>query len=362
LSEKPGPTKRHLFRRFPGLIEKLPWMELAELPTPVSRLNNLSREVGGAEIWVKRDDITATIYGGNKPRKFEFLFAEAIAKGRTEIMTFGGAGSNHAVATSLFAKKLGLACTLGIVPQPNLQYVRENILVYSQAGAHFIFGGNEVTMMAKALAQAARTKPYLMWFGGSSAVGALGFVEAALELAAQIKDGLLPEPKRIFLATGSCGSHAGLIVGLKLAGLSTEVAGVRIVPKIATNKWVVALLANRTADLLLRLDPSIPAVCTETRDVTLLEGFMGRGYGWPTEPGNQAIKLAAETEEIHLDPTYTGKAFAGMIAFLKNAQQDPGPSLFWNTKNSRVLDLPDGPPEDLPDQLRSYFERPVIDA
>lgn len=367
----PTPGARRLFQRFPGLIGKLPWMPLAELPSPVQRLERLGAQLGLSDLWIKRDDLNSPIYAGNKPRKFEFIFAEARAQGRAEVMTMGSAGSNHGAAVSLFCRHLGFAPVLTLSPQPVLTYVRRNILVDQSCAARFILGNNEPSSVLKGMAYslrcrlAGRPAPYFMYFGGSSRPGNVGMVEAGLELAAQIEAGQLPEPRYVFVATGSCGTHAGLLLGLRLAGLTrVRVIGVRIVPKVVTNRHTVALHANRTARYLEKLDSSFPRLRFQAREIDLLEDFFGGQYGRPTEEGKAAIKLLRETENLQLDPTYTGKAFAGMLWFIKEKRLTGEPVLFWQTLNGVPLDahVERGDPEKLPPALKRYFKEPLYDA
>ncbi|MDP8225752.1 MAG: pyridoxal-phosphate dependent enzyme [Candidatus Lernaella stagnicola] len=360
--------RRWLFRRFPALADRLPWQQLANLPTPVERCEKFSARLG-AEVWIKRDDLDSDLYSGNKPRKFEFIFADAARCGAKQIMTMGSVGSNHAAATSLFCCRLGYQPVLAVVPQPVLSYVRENILVDHSCNPIYLLSRNEAEAAVKMMLHSRRvahetgTPPYFMYFGGSSRIGNVGFVEAGLELAAQIKAGDMPEPSRIFVATGSCGTHAGLLVGLRAAGSNVRVIGVRIVPKIVTNKLVVATHANLVASYLRHIDSTFPAMHFSTRDIDLLDDFFGGEYGRPTAAGKEAIFLARDTDGIDLDPTYTGKAFAGLLAYLYSCPDRQAPILFWHTKNGLPLDRwTEGvAPESLPPMLQRYFTEPLYD-
>lgn len=365
----PDPKSRHLFRRFPQLIGRLPWMPLADLPTPLQRLEKLGAKLEAPDLWIKRDDLDSPIYSGNKPRKFEFVFADAIAKGHRCILTVGSAGSNHGAATTLFCRHLGLDIMLALVPQPVLSYVRQNILINHRNGAKFMLSKNDVSNVLRILAFYTQhyfrkqQAPYFMYFGGSCVLGNVGFVEAGLELAEQIKAGEMPHPRYLFVTTGSCGTHAGLLVGLKLAQLPIEVIGVRIVPKAVTNRTMVVLHANRVARYLHSLDSSVPRLRFRARDINLIDDFYGGQYGRPTAAGKAAIQLLRETEGLPLDPTYTGKTFAGMLDFIERRRPLKEPVLFWQTLNSVDLSahLPEGIPADLPDELQHYFREPLYD-
>jgi len=360
---------RYLFQRFPALAKNLPWMPLAKLPTPVQRLEQLGHELKSSNLWIKRDDLDSDIYSGNKVRKFEFIFADAKAKKKTCVLTMGSAGSNHGAATTLYCRELGFDVILALCPQPVLSYVRQNILVNHNLGANIMCSGNDVTNVLNIaklyfsnLLQG-KPQPYFMYFGGSSAIGNVGFVEAGLELGAQVQAGELPEPKYLFVATGSCGTHAGLLVGLRLAGLSTRVMGVRIVPKMVTNKPVVAFHANRLVRFLRSHDRNFPVMKFHATDIDLLEDYFGGQYGRPTASGKEAINLLGETEGIPLDPTYTGKAFAGLLGFVRQQNIIDEPTLFWQTLNTADLSkhIPQEVPEDLPMPLQKYFQKPLYD-
>ena len=361
---------RLLFQRFPQLKERLAWMPLADLPTRVQRLDRLS-DLVKADIWMKRDDENSSLYSGNKARKFEFIFAEAKAKGRTAVITSGSAGSNHGAATVVVGRKLGFDVLLVISPQPVLSYVRQNILVdLSQGAQMYAVNSNPATVLKiLRLAFERRMKqgqwPYYMYFGGSSLVGTVGFVEAGLELAEQVKRGEMPMPAYVFVPTGSAGTHAGLEVGFRLAGLDTKVIGIRIVPKTMTNRFIVANIATRTAAMLHKLCFDFPAIKVKASEVTVLDGFFGCEYGRPTCACKEAIETLKKTEGLPLDPTYTGKGFAGMLDFIRSGKAEGKPVLYWQTLNS--VDLknyidPDLKPASLPPILRKYFELELYDT
>ncbi len=362
-------AQRHLLARFPQLAERLPWLPLANLPSPVARLEQLGAARGATQLWVKPDDQNSELYSGNKVRKLELILGHARQQGYRRVLTMGAVGSNHAAATSLFCRELGFEPVLALIPQPVLSYVRQNILVNHACGARYIFAPNEVACVAGVarfvLTARARRQPppYLVYFGGSLCPGGVGFVEAGLELAEQVRAGKLPEPKYVFVATGSCGTHAGLMVGLRLAGLSTEVVGVRIVSKAVTNRWVVAWHANRTARFLRRRDPAFPRLRFRASEVRLLDGFYGGQYGRPTAEAKRAIALLGETEGLKLDPTYTAKAFAGMMHAIEQQGLRRKPVLFWQTLNGVDLSqrIADICPDELPAPLRRYFSEPLYD-
>ncbi len=363
------PRVRPLFDRYPALVGKIPWMPLGDFPSPVTLLAKAGAALGAPNLWMKRDDLNSQLYSGNKVRKFEYLFADARAKGARAVMTLGSAGSNHGAATTIFCRHLGFEPWLALVPQPVLSYVRRNILVNHSLKAQFMFSSNDVFNVANILRFYAGKKmrgeeaPYFMFFGGSAPLGNVGFVDAAFELANQIQAGVLPLPRYIFVTTGSCGTHAGLLVGLRAAGLPCEVIGVRIVPKAVTNKPVVALHANLIARLLHRLDPAFQPLRFHTSEIRLLDDYYGGQYGRPTREGKEAIRLLRETEDLPLDPTYTGKSFAGLIGYVRRLADKNVPILYWQTLNTVDLSphIPATVPADLPEPLRHYFTDPLYD-
>ena len=241
----------YLHRRFPALTGTLPHLVLSERPTPV-------RELPGLGIWVKEDGaFGAGGWGGNKVRKLEWLIPDARRRGRRSILTFGGLGTNWGLATALYAREYGLATALALVDQPLDDHVRAQLARLEASGARIHRTHTKARTVAALpwlLARNARGghPPYLLPAGGSSPVGALGYVEAALEIAAQVGDGSLPEPANVVVAVGTGGTAAGLALGFQLAGLRTRVLGVVVNDQLRLDQAVLARLGRRTAKLLER--------------------------------------------------------------------------------------------------------------
>ncbi len=326
---------RPLLAQFPAL-SALPIRAFANLPTPVSQIR-----VGGHSVWIKRDDLSHPAYGGNKVRKLEFLLGDALAMGCDTVATMGGIGTNHGLATAIFAKEAGLACHLALFPQPVTDHVRQSLRLYHahQARLHHFgsFPAAALFLASKALASKAELvdeRVAVFGPGGSSPLGTLGFVNAALELGEQIATGLLPEPRRIYCALGSNGTLAGLTLGVRLAGLKSQVVGVRVTPLIGANAALVAALANRCLTRLKGHGAAITIPPLRGRDIAIEHGCYGGTYGLPTAAGQEALALAGEAG-VRLEPTYTAKAFAAVMANLRSMQ--PGPVLFWNTFSSADL-------------------------
>jgi D-cysteine desulfhydrase len=316
-----------LHARFPALATTLPRAELCDLPTPVRRLSGLER---GRELWVKDDARSAPLWGGNKPRKLEWILGDARARGSRTVLTFGGLGTNHGLATALYARELGMGCVLALVDQPVDEHVEAQLVRLRASGARLHFTRTAPRTVLALPYLLARYRPYRVPPGGSSAVGAVGFVEAALELGEQVRAGELPEPEGIVLALGSGGSAAGLVGGLRLAGLQTRVHAVLVNDKLKLSEQVVLKLAGRTLRLLADRGAAVQDV--RPADVQLVHGFMGAGYGHPTPEGREAIDLAAREADLELEDVYTGKALAAALAGLPG----DGPLLYWHTHSAAV--------------------------
>ncbi len=360
----------HLFRLHPRLEGRIAWVRLGDLPTPVSPMPGLGAHAGFPNLWVKRDDLSSPVYGGNKVRKLEFTLADAVRRGRGTVITFGALGSNHVLATTVHGRGLGLRTVGVFVPQPVQEYLRTNVLCNQACGCQIEYIEARACLPVRALRlyasmRLAGREPTLLWMGGSSTLGVLGYVEAGLEIAAQVQAGLLPEPAFAFVPAGTGGTLAGLHLGLALAGLRTRAVGVRVLERTLVNEHVVALLARRAHALLARLDPSVPEVRVDAGNVLMLHGHAGSRYARFTARGLEAVALARDLEGLHLEGTYSGKALAGMMAFLRSSVHRATPVLFVDTHNSAPLDplMRGGPgPGALPGPVREYFARPVEDV
>lgn len=299
-------------------LRNIPHIALAELPTPVERLDALS-EHAGAEIWVKRDDVTAQRYGGNKVRKLEYVLGEAFAGEHDTLITSGAAGSHHALATALFGAEHGLKVHAVLMPQRYSAHAEEHLRALLVAGAEVHPARGGATVLPGVMALSARLRfrgrsPFVIPPGGSSVAGVIGHVEAGLELARQMEAGVLPEPEAVFVALGTGGTAAGLAVGLAAAGVTARVVGVRVVPRALANHTVLRSLVNRTVAHLRKLDNRFPDVSVLARRRLVIDhAEVGEGYGVPTSAGRNAARLAQEMAGIELEPTYTSKAFAATL-------------------------------------------------
>ncbi|HJZ85101.1 MAG TPA: pyridoxal-phosphate dependent enzyme [Polyangia bacterium] len=347
-----------LFRQFPGLRGKLPWESLGSFPTPVARLRALGAAVGVPDLWIKRDDQSGTLYGGNKVRKLEFLLADVRRRGRGRVLTMGAFGSHQVLATALYGARLGLRVCALVFPQPPTDHARDTLLLSLGAGACLHRSPGPLTSPVAGAACAWRHRaeglPAFIAPGGSTHIGTLGYVSGALELAEQVRAGTCPEPDLIVVALGSGGTAAGLLIGLRLAGLTRpRVLAVRVYDRFFTNRSATTRLANRTA-ARLRAAGGPDAGTFSRRDLEVDHDFFGGAYGRPTPAAQAALARLRDLEGITLETTYTGKALAALIA---RAPALAGRRvLFWNTFNSvPTAALPRPDPATLPRALRAFL-------
>ena len=326
-----------LLATFPRLGETVPRLDLGTWPTPVQPAHSFAREMKIGDFFIKREDRSHAGCGGNKVRGLEFLLADVRRSGAERIVTAGAVGSHHIAKTAWHAHQLGIATTAIVIPQPHGQYVGDNLLQGASIGMDYV-PANLITlgprMVVEYLRPAHRTggrRPYLMAPGGSTPLSCMGHVNAALELKSQINAGLLPIPACIFVAMGSIGTAAGLVLGCTLANLPTRVVGV-----VVSYRWFATAtrclsLARRTLALMRRIDPSVPDVAIDRSRVATVVSALGPGYGHRTEASTRLADTLMSTENIELDQTYTGKALDGAMQFIEAEQLRAKVHLFWYT-------------------------------
>jgi D-cysteine desulfhydrase len=340
-----------LFRRAPALRHAVPWLALGEYPTPVH-----SFEVGDRLLLVKRDDLCAAGYAGNKIRKLEFLLGDALARGASRVITAGATGSHHGLATAYHARRLGLDVSLVLFPQRLTDHVRDVLLMQAGTGAELRWARRlEAIPFGLWLARQVhrRARPVVVPPGGSNDIGALGYVNAALELAEQVEAGLVPRPDRVHVAAGTLGTVAGMAVGLAWARLEVPIVATRITASLVTNERVLVKLVQATVARLRAGGAAPPEPTAALRLVELRHDQIGTGYGHATPAGEQALESFGAAG-LRLDTTYTAKAAAGLLDSSPN-----GVSLFWHTLSAvepREL-LRASAPATLPAPFRRYLER-----
>jgi D-cysteine desulfhydrase len=310
-----------LFDRFPRLAG-LPRVDLRAGPTPVESLESVA---GG--LWIKRDDLTALPIGGNKVRALEFLLGD-LRPGQT-VTTVGPRGSTHALSTAVHGRALGASVSVGLWPQEMNPVAEVVAAELARVASH-----------RRRCASAATALPWLWWRdvrgdrvippGGTSPLGILGHVNAALELARQVGDGLLPTPERVVGPHRSGGPAAGRALGFAIAGMRTTVIGARVVPRIVGRKRRVLRLARATHALMER----VTGRAIDVGDLSLLvaDDVYGDCYGRPLGRGAAAASRLAAAANCPLDATYSEKA---LVAALEASRG--GPTVFWLTFDGRWM-------------------------
>ena len=319
-----------------------------DYPTPVALLKGLSTR--DASLWVKRDDQTNALYGGNKVRKLEHILQEAGRRRAKRIVTFGAAGSHHVLATALHAGREGYGVAAVLTPQPRSEHAMENLRAALGAGLEAA-PAPTIAHVPLALARLVRRGDYVVPPGGSNAIASVGYAEAVRELADQVHRSELPEPDAIVVALGSGGTAAGIVAGVVRAGLRSVVIGVRVVDPPLVTRAATLLLARGVSRRLGRRD----GWRSLSRAFVMEPGKLGRGYGYPTTWGAAATERAA-SEGLTLEPTYTAKAFAYALELIERRRYRD--VLYWHTLSGADLAplVAAGPEErDVPSGLRGLL-------
>jgi L-cysteate sulfo-lyase len=304
-------------------LARFPRQHFAHLPTPLEPMQNLTKLLGGPKLYIKRDDCTGLATGGNKTRKLEFLIGDALAKGADTLVTFGAVQSNHVRQTAAAACRYGFACEALLdrrVPERDARYeTTGNVLFDRMFGAKldYLPAGTDMNAACLERVEAIKArggKPYYIPGGGSNSVGALGYVNAALELLQQANDQSL-RIDCVVHGTGSTGTQSGLVAGLEGANSGIDVLGICVRQKDAKlQEAAVHKLAAATAEKLGIKGGIDPARVMADAD------YVGEGYGLPTEGTIEAINLLARHEGILLDPVYSAKGMAGLIDLIRQGR------------------------------------------
>lgn len=315
-------------------LETLHPLSLGHLPTPLAPLPHLTQVLSGPELWVKRDDLTGLGLGGNKVRKLMFLLADALRQQADVIMTTGAQQSNHARQTAAAAAMLGLPCVLVLRGNAPVQ-AEGNYLLDLLLGAEVRWAEDRPPLKAlHTEAESLRREghnPYVITYGGSSAMGACGFVAAIAELTTQTR-ALGFEFDAIVVASSSGGTQAGMAVGARALGLSSRVIGISIAEPADAFRQDLSKLASQTATLL-GLDFTVSDADFEVQDA-----YLGQGYGIVTDIERRAIHLAARTEGLFMDPVYTGRALGGLMDLIHQGEFTASQRvLFWHTGGAPAL-------------------------
>jgi 1-aminocyclopropane-1-carboxylate deaminase/D-cysteine desulfhydrase-like pyridoxal-dependent ACC family enzyme len=315
-------------------LHALPRLPLAIAPTPIDDLSRLRDELGQRSVsdtrhqltlLVKRDDVIPFGFGGNKVRKLQLVVAQAVAEGADTLITCGGVQSNHARATAAFAARLGLGCVLianGTPPaKPSANALLDRLLGAEVRYVDSRAARSPAMEHAAAEARSAGRKPFVIPLGASTPLGTAAYASAVGELLAQIAP-----PDVIVVSTSSGGTLAGIIAGCVLHGVQTRLLGISADDPADV---IAAEIRRILADLETLI--AMPAGALSQAPIEIDDRFVGEGYGIPTPQSTEAIELCARREALFLDPTYTGKAMAGLIAKVRAREISAGTALFWHT-------------------------------
>jgi L-cysteate sulfo-lyase len=307
---------------------------IAFLPTPIHALPDLTDHLGGAKLWIKRDDQTGLAFGGNKVRKLEYFTADAIAQDADTLITTGAPQSNHARQTAAAAAYAGMKCVLALRGTPPVQ-INGNVLLDQLLGADIVWmGERKGKVVMEQVAEDLRAKgrrPYIIPFGGSNAIGATAYVVAMQEYLDQMSEAGLSFDAIVF-STSSGGTQVGLVVGARHFGYKGRIIGISITYPADELKSSLVSIANETA---IRL--GLP-LSFKVDDFEINDDYLGDGYAVMGEREREAIRLMAQTEGVFVDPVYTGRAMAGLIDLIRIGKLRRGQNvLFWHTGGTPAL-------------------------
>lgn len=328
-----------LFERFPLLREKLPYISLGEFPTPIEKLERLGKTIYAPNLFVKRDDLSGKLYGGNKIRALEFLFGDAIRAGHKQVFALGFPASCQALAQAIYAPELGLHSTTFLFPQIRSQQARQHLLAYLSLNADV----RPTIPMIFPFMLSHRLKyghfPKLL--EASSPMGMIGYVSAGFELKNQIEQGLLPEPDVVYISLATMGTTVGLMLGFKAAGLKSQIIGIengaRVMGRKVATPSSMAKLFRETNELLHSNDPSFPIFEISESAFHTRIVYERQKDSLMTSAGVQAMTQAKELANLQLDEMFTANAFSALLEDGNAGHLQSKSVLWWNTYNSRDL-------------------------
>lgn len=354
-----------LFEQWPTLQRSIPWIPIADGPTAVERCDAIEsfteHRQHGVDLWMKRDDLVCRWYGGNKVRRYEFLFAQAKARGASTLYTMGGLASTQCTATAVLGARYGFQVHLVLYHQPITEFAREALCINADAGAVMHRARNFVTAVAKLayeLGRAPKGEAFVIEPGASSALANLGYIDAMLELSVQVRTGACPRPDAIVVPAGSAGTLAAIALGCRLLRWDTRAIGVRIAPRIATNRVTIAHRVRTTARLLIERAGVDPAALRGA-SWEVMQGFIGRGYGYPTPEAIEGVHAWKALTGASGEVTYSGKQLAALRALVRHPSLRGKTVLLWNTLSTPRPALSSDARSKVPAEFQSVFEGPT---
>lgn len=319
--------------------QKKSWVELIKEETPIYPLRELSHLLNHEHLYVKREDLTDSLYGGNKVRNLEFLLGDALYLQSKKVMAVAPLGSNFIAALSAQSSRVGLPVEVHhFVPHCTVQMLKHAYFC-KKVGAHLkVYGGGYLGSAIQSgwnyAIQALREKnsAYFMPVGGSNVIGALGHVNAFLEMVEQARRGEVPMPEVLVVGAGTCGTMAGLLAAKKLSGSSIQIIGVRCVDKIICNRFRIASLANQILHYL-KIKAQVHVADVDLRD----RGFVN--YGVPTEDSRVLAETVGYAEGLMLDTTYTTKVVSYLAELIKQGELTNSKVLYWHTFSPAAMQI-----------------------
>jgi D-cysteine desulfhydrase len=349
-----------ILERWPTLGEAVPHLPIGQWPTPISPAANFSTLHQLDSFFIKHEDQSHPLAGGNKVRGLEFILAHAKSLKARTIVTLGAAGSYHVCRTAFHAHALGIRTVAVMLPQPPAEYVCQNLALGHSLGvgyvpATFISAGPRlIGEMLRPRNWCGSRPPYYVPPGGSSSRACIGHVNAALELKAQISEGRLPEPDYLYVAMGSIGTAAGLLLGCRLAGLRTRVVGVAVSYPWYCTASRCARMARRILRFMRRYDSSVPELDFDGSDMDVVRSALGPGYALFTDESQTLARQLHDADGVALDGTYTAKTLHGAMEYIRVIGLQAHNHLFWNSYQPTRADTIDIADRMVP-AFRHYF-------
>jgi D-cysteine desulfhydrase len=354
-----------LFEAYPALSEKLPRVVLCDLPTPIAKLAKMGDAIGVPALYVKRDDISAAAFGGNKVRALEFLLGDALKNNAKGVFVAGLAGTSMALASAIYAKQQNLDLAVLLISQTATEEAKRNLLIFHRLGA----GIHDVASVPTLLLQMGgrmlggllkHGKPAKM-LNPTGPIGMTGYVNAAFELRQQVAQGILPEPDRLYIAMGLLGTATGLLLGLRAAGLKTKVVAVHHPHDeagVAKTKVKMVNLLHKVNRFLRARDNTFPLVEVQPNEIEIRCDAPGQQANTLLSQGLPLMEQVHELEDLTLDATWTAGTWVAMQRDIESENLHDKALLFWHTYNSRppYVNTDNIDYHQLPAAFHRYFE------
>jgi D-cysteine desulfhydrase len=350
-----SPPQGRLLQRFPRLSNSLARLPLTTGPSPITAAKDLGDYLGLSRLDIKRDDLTCAAYAGSKVRKLEFLLGHARAIGCNHLVTGGSVGSHHALATAIHGSQQGFSVELLLMPEPKGEEVSRVLRASASfaAAIDYVPTASGLSQQWQRAMARHQGSVYSVPLGGTSPLGNLGYLEAALELERQVAEGRIPEPARIYVPLGTMGCAVGLLLGLRMTRLKSHLVAVRASNINTSTPAKFRKLYEATHRWLRASDDTFPELPFDESTITIEQRHLGGGYSIGTEEGTRAMQIARERAGLVLERTYTAKTMAALIADASKLRGQP--VLFWNT---HAGDPPECRrlPERIPKELLGYLK------